>query len=138
MQKLSKLFRTPLVAETELSILETELEDVCSGFPVSSNCDIGIQTDGFDLPGLSQEFSLVSQRQGVTIPGDFLELSIAACNHLKRCGRANVLYNIAKGLAQMWSDGSDGSDSLLPASRMPMGLLEHISNFFISESLQKV
>ena len=68
--------------------------------PVSSN-DVSIQTDGFNLPALSKEFVLVSQQHGVTMPGDFLELSIAACRHLKKCRRANVLYNIAKGLAQM-------------------------------------
>ena len=42
--------------------------------------------------------------------------------------RSNVLYKFAKGLGTM----RDESDSLLPVKRMPMGLIEHTSNFYIS------
>ena len=52
----------------------------------------------------------------------FLELAAAAMQHLKSCGRANVLYNLAKAIGTM---RDDLSDSLLPANRMPMGLIEH-------------
>ena len=33
---------------------------------------------------------------------------------------------------------SDLSDSLLPAKRMPMGLIEHSINFFIAEHINEV
>ena len=33
---------------------------------------------------------------------------------------------------------SDGSDLLLPAERMPMGLIEYAVNFFTASSVQKV
>lgn len=55
--------------------------------------------------------------------------------HLKSCRRSNVLYGLAKAVGTM---RGDESDSLMPARRMPMGLVEHIINFFCSSSLYKV
>ena len=69
----------------------------------------------------------------MNLPGDFLELAVAAMQHLKSCGRANVLYNFAKAIGTM---REDKSDSLLPAKRMPMGLIEHCVNFFTSTHVQ--
>lgn len=69
----------------------------------------------------------------MNLPGDFLELAVAAMQHLKSCGRANVLYNFAKVIGTM---REDKSDSLLPAKRMPMGLIEHCVNFFASTHVQ--
>ena len=48
-----------------------------------------------------------------------------AVEHLKSCGRSNVLYNMAKAIGTM---REDQGDSLLPAKRMPMGLIEHCVN----------
>ena len=54
--------------------------------------------------------------------------------HLKACGRSNVLYNLAKVLG---TKREDNSDTLLPAKRMPMmGLIEHCVNFFCSSQQQ--
>jgi hypothetical protein len=55
--------------------------------------------------------------------------------NLHRAGRSNVLYLLAKALG---TTRPDGSDSLLPISRMPMGLLEYMVNFFTASSIQQV
>ena len=68
------------------------------------------------------------------LPGDFLKLVVLACNHLHQSGRGNVIYLLAKALG---TTRPDGSDSLLPTSRMPMGLLEYIVTFFTASSVQK-
>jgi len=69
------------------------------------------------------------------VPDDFIELTVSGMNHLKECGRSNVIYSLAKGLGRM---RPDQSDSLLPARRMPMGLIEHCINFFSVDSIKKV
>ena len=48
--------------------------------------------------------------------------------HLKLCRRSKVLHNLAKALG---TKREDHSDTLLPAKRMPMGLIEHCVNFFV-------
>ena len=55
--------------------------------------------------------------------------------HLQQSGRTNVIYSMAKVLGTM---RSDGSDSLLPARRMPMGLIEHTVNVFSASSIHQV
>ena len=62
----------------------------------------------------------------MTPPDDFLKLALLAMEHLKSCGRSNVIYNLAKALGTM---RDDQTDSLLPAKGMPMGLVEHCVNF---------
>lgn len=62
-------------------------------------------------------------------------LAVSAMEHLESCGRSNVVYNLAKVLGRM---RNDKSDSLLPAKRMPMGLIEHCVNFFSSSSIREV
>lgn len=46
---------------------------------------------------------------------------------MKHLESTNVLYELAKGLGTMHPDGSD---SYFPTSRMPMGLLQYMVNFF--------
>ena len=69
------------------------------------------------------------------VPDDFLNVVVKGVGHLKRTGRSNVVYLLAKALGTM---RADGSDSLLPAKRMPMGLIEHIVNFFTVDAINKV
>ena len=69
------------------------------------------------------------------VPGDFLNVIVEGVHHLKRSGRSNVIYLLAKALGTM---RPDGSDSLLPANRMPMGLIEHVVNFFTVDAINKV
>lgn len=68
-------------------------------------------------------------------PSDFIHLAIQGMERLHKAGRMNVIYLIVKALG---TTRPDGSDSLLPTSRMPMGLVEHIVNFFTATSVQQV
>jgi hypothetical protein len=72
----------------------------------------------------------VATGQPYLVPADdFMQLSLSAMAHLKSCGRS--VYGLVKCLGTM---RSDGSDSLLPAKRMPLGLIEHCVDFFASPS----
>ena len=85
------------------------------------------------IASLFQDFALTNY--GVQIPSDFLYLSVCAIQHLNQCGRSNVLYGLTKAIETM---RSDGSDSRLPAKRMPAGLIEHMVSFFNADSYHKV
>lgn len=71
----------------------------------------------------------------VHINSDFLKFFLDASRHLKECNRPNIVYGVAKAIGIM---RPDGSDSRLPAKRMPMGLLEHMVNFFNADTYNKV
>lgn len=88
------------------------------------------------LETISKLFSYFAEaKYDVRIATDFLELVIKASEHLSQCGRSNVVYGVAQAVGRM---RPDGSDSRLPAKRMPMGLLEYMVNFFNAPSYQKV
>lgn len=78
---------------------------------------------------------LVASQCGIKIPSDYLQLSLRAFKHLKESCRVNVLYKLAKAIGEV---RSDGSDTKLPCKQMPMGLLEHIANFYTAEFNQQV
>ena len=61
------------------------------------------------------------------LPNDFLTLSLKGMKHLSETKRMNVLYELARGLGIM---RPDGTDSLFPTSRMPMGMLQFMVGFF--------
>ena len=71
----------------------------------------------------------------LNVPSDFVELSLASMKRLKNFGRSNILYGIASALGTM---RPDGSDSRMPVSRMPVGLIEYVASFFSADSMQKV
>ena len=71
----------------------------------------------------------------LNVPDDFIQLAVSGMSHLKRCGRSNVIYSLVKTVGTM---RPDHSDSLLPAKRMLMGLIEHCVNFFSSTSINQV
>ena len=77
----------------------------------------------------------IDKKLNITIPEDFLTLSAKAMAQLKHNERSNVLYNLAKGLG---TPRLDGSDSRFPAKRMPMGLVEYATNFFVADKMQQV
>ena len=58
-----------------------------------------------------------------------------AVNGMNQCSRSNVIYLLGKSLG---TQRLDGSDSLLPAKRMPMGLIEYCVNFFNAKTAQQV
>jgi len=66
---------------------------------------------------------------------NFIEYSVKGMYHLADCARSNVIYSLAKSLGTL---RPDNSDSLLPAKRMPMGLIEYCVNFFNASSIQEV
>ena len=76
---------------------------------------------------LSQLFSeVMEEKHNIKVPIDFLKLTAAGMVHLLPCNRGNVIYLLAQAFGSM---RADESDSLLPAKRMPMGLIEHTVNF---------
>ena len=84
---------------------------------------------------LSLLYSKLADSHGLKIPNDYLQLSLSAMKHLRESGRANVLYKLAKAIGEV---RCDESDTKLPCKQMPMGLLEHIANFFTAEFHQQV
>ena len=48
-----------------------------------------------------------SSHMSVTIPDNFLDLSLIAMSHLKRVGRSTVVYGLVRGLGEMRADQSD-------------------------------
>ena len=69
------------------------------------------------------------------VPDGFIQLAFNGMSHLKKCGRSNVIYSLVKSLGTM---RPDQTDSLLPAKRMLMGLIEHCVNFFSATSINQV
>ena len=88
------------------------------------------------LSFLSKMYSAVCKSAGfVEIPIDFLKLAADGMKHLRDCDRTNVIYHFARVVGTM---RNDKSDSLLPARRMPMGLIEYSINFFNAEHINQV
>ena len=79
--------------------------------------------------------SFCNSHSSIDPPDDFLSLAVLAMQHLCSCGCSNVVYKLVKVLGTM---RDDQSNSLLPARRMPMGLIEHCVNFFSSSSIREV
>lgn len=93
------------------------------------------ESEQLDVIGKVLQEIVCKQSLGIKIPDDFISLSVIAIQHLKACERSNVVYGVAKGIGTM---RQDNSDSLIPARRMPMGLLEYLTNFFVSSHLSQV
>ena len=70
-------------------------------------------------------------KHNVYIQPDLLQFVVSASEHLFQCGRSNVVYTLAKAIGRK---RPDGSDSRFPAKRMPMGVLEHMVNFYNADS----
>lgn len=81
---------------------------------------------------LSKHFETYYQ---VTLPDDFLQLSLKSMQQLQSFGKVNVLHELAKGLGTL---RPHSSESLFPVSRMPFGLLQHTVTFFICKPGQSV
>ena len=139
---LQKKFKSPSAAEKHYfghcENVNTNTEETSRDRTLPGS-DASVQPDGTGTPEQLQQICTLFHRytscSGIAIPRDFLPLCLKAFAHLKASGRTNVLYNMSKCLGTM---RTDNSDSLLPAKRMPMGLLEHTVNFFTSSSVQQV
>ena len=85
---------------------------------------------------LSQTFSTYCKKSlQLDVPVDFLAYAGTAIARLKESGRANVVYNLVKGIGK---DRQDSSDARFPVSRMPMGLIEYATNFYVAENINQV
>ena len=71
----------------------------------------------------------------IDLPKDFVSKAVAGMRHLKKCQRYNIIYGIVKGFGTM---RPDGRDSVIPATRMPTGMLEYTAKFFVSPTLSQV
>lgn len=80
----------------------------------------------------SNLYLVSSSNPGLVVPSTFLELSLKAMAQLKKSRRSNILFALANGLGTV---RDDLTDSLIPTSRMPMGLLEHVINFYQSSKV---
>ncbi len=69
----------------------------------------------------SEIFSAYCSKFGLEVPIDFIRYSAQGMQH---AGRTNFLYNLAKGLGTMRSDGED------PTKQLVTGLFEYTVNFF--------
>ena len=70
-----------------------------------------------------------------SVPTDFLQLLMKSMKHLQDSGRSNIFYQLAKAYGNM---RPDGSDSVLPAHRMPIGLIEYCSIFYSTTGTYQV
>ena len=96
--------------------------------PIVDLANQAISSDADQITVLLRQFAdLVQKNHSITLPHNFLELSVKAMTHLQQCGRTNILYGLAKGLGTL---RPDKSDSKFPAKRMPAGLLQYMVEFF--------
>ena len=96
--------------------------------------EVSTQTEDC-LPAISAQFQHHCKLSNIELPEDFLELSKSAMNKLQQHGRTNVVYNFVKAVGTV---RTDGTDSWLPISRMPMGMIEHTVNFFANKHMGRV
>lgn len=86
---------------------------------------------------VGEALSLVASRQfSIDVPKQFAEFALKGKQKLQAAGRSNVIYGLCRGLSLCRSD--DPHDTLFPISRMPMGLLEYMVEFFNSEAAHTV
>lgn len=155
---LSKKFKTPVDAEhyyeshsapsESLSISQIDSQDqVLTSTPlveptpggIARNCRhslLHLQPEQ-QLEVLSLLFSEYCSQHPMSlrVSSDFLKVMMCGMKYLNECGRTNVIRSLIQVLGTM---RPDGSDSLMPVKRMPMGLIEYCVNFFNSSSLNKV
>lgn len=141
------------IPEDETPVFPQADTSMCDGedFP-STPSDHSLHIDKIDnlvsFPGhlalLSQEdkiqlayevFSLYLSSRDISVPEDFLTLLADGMVQLKKAGRSNMLYSLAKGLG---TTRQDGSDSLFPCRQVVAGLVEHCVNFFTATYVTQV
>lgn len=107
--------------------LELQVSPTIVGRDLSPNEQLQI------ISNLFKEFC--TTHKDIQIPSDFLPLTLAAMEQLKKTDRSNVVYQLSRAVG---TKRTDESDTLLPCRRMTMGLIEHCVNFFNSTSMHGV
>lgn len=87
------------------------------------------------LSFLSDVFTSIAESEQLSIPSDFLHMSLQAMKQLQSSGRSNMLYGLAVGLG---TKREDGSDSMFPSKKVVAGLMEYSINFFNAQFSQNV
>ncbi len=141
---LRKKFTSPLAAESHYfphKLVASEAASAGKKVVISSELHKG-ELSGLTpdqallcLSNMLNDYCVLIGHPQLLPAADFIQLSISAMKHIRSCGRSNIVYDFVKCLGTM---RSDGSDSLLPAKRMPLGLIQHCVNFFSCLSLNKV
>ncbi len=78
---------------------------------------------------------IADKQHSVSVPKDFVPLLLKGMAHLNRKNKPNLIYDFCRGLGSL---RPDGSDSLIPTSRMPFGLLQYLIEFFTTQGGLKV
>ncbi len=106
----------------------TQTDDVESIIDLTISLMASLSDDEQKYHFINQVIQVLAARTtpSVSVPDDFVKLSLEAMERLKQCGRHNIVYGLVHGLGIM---REDKNDSRLPALRMPMGLLEYVINF---------
>lgn len=120
---------TPEMISTGTQTAEQDMTEVIGDLMKS----IAEQEQLKTISELFHKYVLVNH--SVNIPSDFLEVASQAMAQLKRHQRSNVLYKLAKSMGTL---RLDSDDSRFPMTRMPMGLVEYISDFFASDNMHQV
>ena len=84
---------------------------------------------------MSSLFECALKSRNVFVPADFLQLLINSMDHLQQSGRSNIFYQLAVASGTL---RPDGSDSMLPARRVPTGLIEYCSIFYSTHGTRQV
>ncbi len=134
---LKKKFGSPKEAEKFYSTGTTGHNDCGTQTCLyTANPNVVVVGDSLSLEQVSVWLSSYCKRElDITVPEDFLSIATSAMVRLSQCQRSNVVYNLAKGISKM---RTDGSDSCFPVLRMPMGLVEYLTNFYTSDNLNMV
>ena len=59
------------------------------------------------LSFISEVFSSIAESEQLSVPGDFLHMSLQGMKQLQCSGRSNMLYGLARGLGTKRKDNSD-------------------------------
>lgn len=115
------------------SVVLEEVETIDS-FQLIAN-SLGASLEHLDVEDklrvISVLYCKIADQSGVSVPDDYLKLSLDGMKQLKTNGRRNLLYGLAKGLGTV---RSDGTDSVFPTRKVVCGLLEYSVEFFNSNS----
>lgn len=84
----------PLLTATEVPIMSTLLPSLGS----VSNQQLQVISELYT--------SYCTEHSNISLPNDFLQLALSAMEHLKFCGRSNVMYKFAKALGTIRNDQS--------------------------------
>ena len=84
---------------------------------------------------ISEVFATHASNLNLYLPGGFLDYCIKGMMQLKKSGRSNFLYALAKGLG---TQNQCGTDSVFPTKSVLTGLVEYSANFFNATTVAQV